>query len=352
MSIVFFCQSCGARFEVDPGLAGRQAKCRKCGERTSIPGRREAVSVEAAPVPGGFKLTPETSPDRPAAAARRPTVPSWIDAVTSRVALAPLVEDRQPGPGRQQPAMRPSPLDDLGDSRPYTLADPSRKLLPPTTGSKRVSGVKVVWRRELGSVQRILRWLNDAAYLLSVPFIILVLVGGIFKNRPMALLGATVVVLLNASRLATGLFNLVIIPFKDGVIRGILFLVPPFTLIDLYLHWKQLRRPLRRVVEPAITIGLVVLTFIFVPSLRRGGSEPAGLTDRVITGTRDFEEDVSGKVERARNLDLQGIGTNAEGVLRSFSPATGFGGQDRTGHDSSATRTTVPARHRQTGPTR
>jgi predicted Zn finger-like uncharacterized protein len=327
MSIVFYCPSCGARFEVDDALAGRQAKCRRCGERMTIPAARQPVTVAARSAAGEFRLTPETAamPPAPVAPPARPAVPSWIDAVTSRVALAPLVEERWPGEKvAAAPAVRPSPLDDLGDSKPYQLASLSRVALPQAGRSERVSGVKVLWRRELGGLQRILRWLNDAAYLISVPFIIMVLVGGIFKNRSLALVGAAAVVLLNLSRLVTGLFNLVIIPFKDSILRGVLFLIPPFTFLDLYVHRRQLRKPLRRVLEPAVTIGLVAVTFALLPSLRGGGSDQAGITQRVISSA----EDVKAELEQARNLDLQSLGTKAKRALEEFSPTAGFGGEN------------------------
>ena len=40
MNIVFFCQSCGARFEVDPRMAGKKGHCKKCGQFMSIPRAR------------------------------------------------------------------------------------------------------------------------------------------------------------------------------------------------------------------------------------------------------------------------------------------------------------------------
>ncbi len=48
MAIVFFCQSCGARFEVDPRLAGKRGHCKKCGQLMTIP-RAEELSSMAMP---------------------------------------------------------------------------------------------------------------------------------------------------------------------------------------------------------------------------------------------------------------------------------------------------------------
>jgi hypothetical protein len=43
-----------------------------------------------------------------------------------------------------------------------------------------------------------------------------------------------VVVLLNVGRLAVGLANLVVIPFREGITQGISFLIiPPFTFLSV-----------------------------------------------------------------------------------------------------------------------
>src|SRR6185437_15469805 len=95
-----------------------------------------------------------------------------------------------------------------------------------------------VWRGQLGGVQRVFRWINETAYLISVPFIMVLLLGTMVRNRPMALLGAAVVIVLNIGRLVAGGAGLVIVPLRDG------------------LNWKKVKKPLRRVAEPALTIGL------------------------------------------------------------------------------------------------
>ena len=49
MGIVFFCQSCGARFEVDPRMAGKKGHCKKCGQYMAIPRAEEIASMAAMP---------------------------------------------------------------------------------------------------------------------------------------------------------------------------------------------------------------------------------------------------------------------------------------------------------------
>jgi DNA-directed RNA polymerase subunit RPC12/RpoP len=237
MSIVFFCQSCGSRFDVGPREAGKQGRCKKCGQRMIVPKIDEAApkAVKPAVVAVG-------------AGAGAPPASAWLAQMTSNVGLAPLTVDRMPA--FKKPSMFAE--DELADSKPYLLAQPDRR-----SGGrpvKPVSGVKALWRRQLGMVERIFRWINQTAYLLSVPFIMVLLFAGITHNPHLATMSATAVVLLNVGRLGSGLANLVVIPFRDG------------------MSWKRLKKPVRRLVEPVFTIGLVVAAFAILPSLSKGGT--------------------------------------------------------------------------------
>ena len=163
-----------------------------------------------------------------AAGAGQAPAASWIGEVeASKVALAPLTIDRMPA--FKKPSMFAE--DDLADSKPYVLAQPERR-----SGGRvvsQVSGIKILWRRQLGHVERVFRWINQSAYLVSVPFLMLLLLGIMVRSHPMANLGAIIVVLLNVARLVTGVFNIAVIPFRDGI------------------NFHRLKKPIRRVVEPA-----------------------------------------------------------------------------------------------------
>jgi hypothetical protein len=241
MSIVFFCQSCGSRFDADPRLAGKQGRCKKCGEKMIVPAAARlgatAASREGVAVGAGAEV---------GAGAGRTPASSWVGEVeASKVSLAPLTVDRMPA--FKNPSMFAE--DELADSKPYLLAQPERR-----SGGRvvsQVSGAKILWRRQLGHVEHVFRWINQTAYLISVPFLMMLLLGVIVRSHPMANFGAIVVVLLNTARLVSGVFNLVVIPFRDGI----------------NLH--RLKKPIRRVVEPALTIGLVGLAFAFLPWLSK-----------------------------------------------------------------------------------
>jgi hypothetical protein len=130
----------------------------------------------------------------------------------------------------------------------------------------------------------------------------MLLFGVVLQNMALAHLGASVVVLLNIGRFFVGLANLVVIPFRDGIIQGILFLIPPFTFFYLAKHWKKVRKPTRRVVGPALTIGLVILLYTFIPSLSEGRS-----------ATGPLEQDLKQLGDQAKQLSEQ-----AEDELRQF----------------------------------
>jgi hypothetical protein len=240
---------------------------------------------------------------------------SWLARANSNVALKPLTIDSMPVRSPRRP-IKPAIDDDLGDSKPYALAEPAR----PKGGStaKPVSGVKMAWRKELGHVQRLFRWLNETAYLVSVPFLMLILLGAVTRSRPLALLGATAVVLLNIGRIVAGLANIVVVPFREGIIQGVLFLIPPLTFFYLWRHWKKLKAPTLRVVTPILTIGLVFMAFTFIPSLRRDGHGTAagGITSRLRHEAADLEKEMVGEVKKARTADVERLGRQAGEKLR------------------------------------
>jgi hypothetical protein len=299
MGIVFFCQSCGARFEVDPRMAGKRGRCKKCGQFMAIPRAEEIASMAAMPalagagVGAGVAAGPDAGA-RPDAGAGGASIGSWLKRGVSKVALAPITLDRIPL-GQRSPT-KPSPLDDAEDSKPYALAQPVLER----RGGVRVQDnvIARIWRRQLGGFQKLFRKINQAAYLVSIPFLIILLLGVAVRNRPLALLGATVVVLLNIGRLAAGVANLALVPFRDG--------------IDLH----KLKKPAGRVAEPVLTIGLVVLAFTFIPWLYGGGSAKGGIADRIRSGARALQKDIKGEVDRV--VDVEKLGAQAQEKLKEL----------------------------------
>jgi hypothetical protein len=70
-----------------------------------------------------------------------------------------------------------------------------------------------------------------------------------------------------------------------------------------------MKKPLRRVIEPALTIGLVIAAFAFIPWLSTGESAHGTITDRIRSSARDLEtgiESEAGKLsDKAKALNRQ-----------------------------------------------
>ena len=308
MNIVFFCQSCGARFEVDPRMAGKKGHCRKCGQIMAIPQAEHLASMVAMPALGAMSAAAVAVPAAaavavPAAAARAPDLGSWLRSAVSGVGLAPLTIDRMPVGMRRGAAA--SPLDDAEDSKPYIVAGP--EIGPAARGrSSRGPNVLVqLWRGPLGGVQKIFRKLNQTAYLVSIPFVMIFLAGVAVKSRPTALFAATFVVLLNVARIVAGVANLAVIPLRDGV------------------NAKKMKKPFRRVVEPVVMIGLVILAFTFIPWLSGTGQTGTGnIAERVRSSVKVLQKDMKGEVNKtvdeARKLDVNNLEAQARAKLKKI----------------------------------
>jgi DNA-directed RNA polymerase subunit RPC12/RpoP len=295
MGIVFFCQSCGARFEVDPRMAGKRGHCKQCGQRMMIPRAEEIASMSGMPA----LAVAGVGAGGVAAPAVGSSIASWIKAGLSNAALAPISVDRLK-PAR---AYLPSALDDAEDSRPYVLAQPERQSRGRATAQ--ANAALNLWRRQLGGIQKVFRKISQAAYLVSVPFLLILLLGVALKSRPTALLGATAVVLLNIGRLVAGAANLAVVPLRDGINPG------------------KLRKPAWRVAEPALTIGLVVLAFTFIPWLSRGQAGGGSIAERIRSEVQDLKTEIKGEVKRVADVDQ--LGARAQQKLRELGTSTSDG---------------------------
>lgn len=316
MSIVFYCQNCGARFDVDDRAAGKQGRCKHCRQKMVVPQAGTLASLAATP---HLAMAAATAARGKAVEAAAGGGPDWLAQVNSRTELAPLTVDGMPGLRRPAPK-RTTIDDDLGDSKPYALIEPPKKRRVVAAASRPAGEVKIVWRQWLGHIQRAFRWINQTAYLISVPFIMLICLGAMMRSRPMALFGAAVVVALNLGRLASGLANIIVIPFRESPLKGIFFLIPPFTFFYMSNHWNKLKRPVERVTGPLLTIGLVVLAFMFIPSLsgKRVGADD--LKGRLKSSVQDIGGAIESKAGKLKNVDLETLSSPAPAAS---SPADG-----------------------------
>jgi hypothetical protein len=295
MSIVFFCRSCGARFDVDPRMAGKKGRCKKCGQFTTVPHAQEITSMAAMPALAAAAV--RGSPVPAGAAPAPAAVPggSWLQGSLSNVALAPITIDRMRVPWKK-PAKR-SPLDDSSDGKPYELAKPTYRE-PKGGGSGPAGFVARAWRQNLGGIQKLFRKINQAAYLISVPFLMILIGGIVVGNRPIALFGATMVVLLNIARLAAGIANISVIPLREGFDLG------------------KMKKPAWRVIEPAVTILLVVLAFTFIPWLSSTESAKGSISDRLRSSAQALKTEMKGEV--GKYVDVEKLGTQAQATLKDL----------------------------------
>jgi len=301
MGIVFFCQSCGARFEVDARMAGKKGRCKKCNQLMSIPRAEHLTSMVNMPALAGAGVGAMAAPRAGSVGAARAAVGAqsmsdWLKASMSKVGLAPLSVQAIP----KRPFL-PSALDDPEDSKPYVLEKPDPRDAR-VQGGRPANAVVAAWKREMGLIGRIFRWLNESAYVVSIPFIIILLFGIVVKAHPIAVFGATFVVLLNIGRSVAGVANLAVIPLRDG------------------LNVKKYKKPLRRVIEPVVTIALVVLAFTFIPWLSSSKAGTGTISDRLRTAAESLGGDIKGEVgnvtEKAKQLDLEKLGSQAQSKFK------------------------------------
>ena len=316
MAIVFFCQSCGARFEVAPRLAGKKGRCKTCGQVMHVPKaeelasmssmpalaasgeRRAAAAAIAAAVPVARASTLATAGRRGAASGggKPQSMNDWLDQSLSKIGLAPLSRAAIP----KKPFL-PSALDDAEDSKPYVLEKPDRRSARGKGGGP-PNAVVVAWRKEISLIHKIFRWLNQSAYLASVPFIVILLFGIAVKVHGISIFGATFVVLLNIGRIVAGIADLAVIPLRDG------------------LSPAKLKKPVRRVVEPIATIAAVWVAFAFIPWLRYSEASTGTITDRLRSTAKGLESDIKSELgtvtDKAKTLELDKLGAQAQEKLR------------------------------------
>ncbi|MFO1095083.1 MAG: hypothetical protein U0992_17520 [Planctomycetaceae bacterium] len=189
------------------------------------------------------------------------------------------------------------------DSGPYRIA--AVPIQQPKRRRKKAAGLaKRVYRGQTNWVLKALQKINDFAYLISTPFILVLMIGVLLKRRDVAVIGATGIILPNLGRFVVNGAYLVIAPFKDSPIQGVLFFIPPFTFFYLYKHWKRMKKATLQFISPAIPILAVLLVFAFVPWIKSGQTpEGASLSEQMRTELGTLQSDVQGQVEKVTDLE-------------------------------------------------
>jgi hypothetical protein len=188
-------------------------------------------------------------------------------------------------------------------------------------GRKPAGAVTRNYRNVMRKVQKVFRWLNESAYLVSVPFIMCLLLGLAVGNHSLLVLGATAVVLLNICRIVAGAANLIAMAFRDSLLQGILFLIPPITFFYLAQNWQKVHRPVKRIVGPIIAIALVAAAFLIEPALRSARTAEGSLEERVKAGVGTLKKETREQIGQVPKLDvndLKSLENKAQGALKSL----------------------------------
>lgn len=344
------CKRCGAKFVVPrtpppPNrIALKFATLDAMRVAPSAGKQISAVSPQKA-VPGGQR---KKSPDQPARSAalapgddkplrlaesngpRRVAAPqrpvAWLNAVQSQIALKP-VSVMNLGSLRREEVLK-------SDSVDYGIGVNERRRINKKSKKSRGPGfIKLSYRGLFNKSAKVFRWINETAYGLSILFIFMAAIGyiiqftstvqatpdkhGELKNqvsheaalevpkKPPTqnrwfMLGISGIVILNSVRLVAGLANLTAIAFRKSPMHGAMFLVPPFTFLYLSNNWKTVRKPVGRIVEPALTLALVVALYAFVPGFGKAHGGTSDLTSQLSNAVKSLEKDVNQSVKDAR----------------------------------------------------
>jgi hypothetical protein len=107
------------------------------------------------------------------------------------------------------------------------------------------------------------RRLRDRLYVLSLSFLVLALIGYLFRWKILLHLGAAGVVAANFGMLGVGIAYLVMLPFKESLVQGLANLVIPFYAIYYWTtRWPKMRTPVYRTFNAFIPILLVAIAYL------------------------------------------------------------------------------------------
>jgi hypothetical protein len=154
------------------------------------------------------------------------------------------------------------------------------------------SWLYVKWRAAIAHILKLLRWIDNWAYLISVPFLVLLVCAIAVSNTSLVHVGAVVVVLVNYGRFWTDLLALFVRPFKDGPLHGLAFLFPPYGLYFVVTRWRQVKPTLRRMATSCIPIVLVVLAYAYLPWVNPGVENVQGVSAKIEAGEKELVREI------------------------------------------------------------
>ena len=333
MSIIFTCENCGKRFKVNERSQGRRGRCSHCRHVMRIPGARVSEHPQT-PAPAAtpdddapFKL----SPPEPHPQARELILPpttylashQWVGPDHTQFAPASSLPATE-HPHEHEPHIHFELLDDDADPASVVPASPeiTRGLQEIAEFEKDRRGYRIAddrsgvfsffglrepgpagwvqtkWRAGVSSVLKVFRLVDTWAYLISIPFLILMILGIAAENRPLIHTGAVMVVLANYGRFWADLLAFFVRPYKDGPFHGLAFLFPPYMLYYLVTRWDYMERILRRIAMSCIPIVAVVLIYAFLPSANPQSRDLKGFGARLEAGKQELDQEINSDLKR------------------------------------------------------
>jgi len=187
------------------------------------------------------------------------------------------------------------------DRGEYKVAGDRRRFFSRLENSRPAGWFYVKWRACVGFVLKILRWIDSWAYLISVPFVMLMIFGIVVANRALVHTGAVVVVLANYGRFWADLLAFFVRPYKDGPLQGVAFLFPPYTLYYLTAHWNRMKPIVRRIATSCIPIVLVVLAYAFLPEVNPAVKEVQGVAAKIRAGKQEVDREIDSEVRKVES---------------------------------------------------
>ncbi len=343
MLLIFRCEQCGKRFRVKDRYRGRRGRCKYCGHVMIIPWTLTEVTVRKRNVDAPHSATPAAPPvDEPLFRLSPPELSPRI--YTTRPPLEiETVQERQPAENRHAELAASPPLPPQQSDEPvYEIElvddDEDIRAAPPvspeierglremaefaknprgysldTSSSGRgyfslgrrgdsgpASWLVVTWRAAITRILKLLRFIDAWAYLISVPFLVLLAVGFIIAHRPLANFSAVMVFLVNYGRFWTDLLALFVRPFRQSPMHGLAFLCPPYGLYYIVTRWRQVKPTLRRMATSCIPIVLVVLAYAFSPLVNPGVENVEGMSAKLEAGEKQLVKDIHAGVQQIR----------------------------------------------------
>jgi hypothetical protein len=253
--VKFVCEHCGHEFELDESLAGRSGRCKRCGHGMTVPSagfRLKPIEEDQSP---GSELSEKRQEialeTAPAPRAREP-----------RLELAPVGKEAEPGI---------IPEEFVADRAPYELdkefEPPPSAVSPPS--SPVLMTARAGWRHSVAAVLKKMAALEDFVYLALMAFWLIGAVAFLFELKPLAWTMLGVLTICSIILLLLGGFEIVVKPFKESILHGLLVLLVPFYVFYyVATRWKEMKGPFRKAIGAFGPLLILIALALFSRPIR------------------------------------------------------------------------------------